>query len=59
VKELMLEHAFRSVERVVFLAGVGNLRSRRAIEKLGATFVGITRRSGVDRESAVYELRRP
>ena len=43
VKQLMLEHAFRSVERVVFLAAVGNLRSRRAIEKLGATFVEITR----------------
>ena len=59
VKQLMLGHAFRSVERVVFLAAVGNIRSRRAIEKLGARFVGITRRSGLDRESAAYELRRP
>jgi N-acetyltransferase len=59
LKELMLEHAFRSVERVIFLAAVGNLRSRRAIEKLGASFVGTTRREELDRESAVYELRRP
>jgi RimJ/RimL family protein N-acetyltransferase len=59
VKQLMLEHAFRSVERVVFLAAVGNLRSRRAIEKLGATYVGTIRRGNLDRESAVYELRRP
>ncbi len=59
LKRLMLDHAFRSVERVIFLAAVGNLRSRRAIEKLGATFVGTTRRDGLDRESAVYELRRP
>ncbi len=59
LKQLMLDHAFRSVERVIFLAAVENLRSRRAIEKLGATFVGTTRRGGVDRESAVYELHRP
>jgi N-acetyltransferase len=59
VKRLMLEHAFGSVERVVFLAAVENLRSRRAIEKLGATFVEVTKRPGFDRASAVYEVRRP
>jgi N-acetyltransferase len=59
MKRLMIEHAFGAVERVIFLAAVGNLRSRRAIEKLGASFVGTTRRDGLDRESAVYELRRP
>jgi RimJ/RimL family protein N-acetyltransferase len=59
LKQLMVDHAFGSVERVVFLAAVGNLRSRRAIEKLGATFVGTTRRGNLDRDSAVYELRRP
>lgn len=36
MKALMLEHAFRFVERVVFVVGEGNLRSRRAVEKLGA-----------------------
>ena len=36
LKQLMLDHAFRYVDRVEFHIGVGNLRSRRAIEKLGA-----------------------
>ncbi len=58
LKRLMIEYAFGSVERVVFLAAVENLRSRRAIEKLGATYVGTIRRSGLGRESARYELSR-
>jgi RimJ/RimL family protein N-acetyltransferase len=36
MKALMLEHAFRFVDRVVFVVGENNLRSRRAVEKLGA-----------------------
>lgn len=36
VKMLMLDHAFRSVNRVVFHIGTDNLRSQKAIEKLGA-----------------------
>ncbi len=35
MKRLMLAHAFRFVERVVFMVGEGNLRSRRAMEKIG------------------------
>jgi len=35
MKRLMLEHAFRFVENVVFLIGADNLRSRRAVEKIG------------------------
>lgn len=35
MKRLMLGHAFRFVERVVFMVGEGNLRSRRAMEKIG------------------------
>ena len=38
LKQLMLAHAFRFVDVVEFHIGVGNLRSRRAIEKLGARF---------------------
>ena len=37
MKRLMLEHAFRFVDTVVFWIGDSNLRSRRAIEKLGAS----------------------
>ncbi len=38
MKRLMLAHAFRFVERVVFVIGEDNLRSQKAIEKIGATF---------------------
>lgn len=36
MKRLMLSHAFRFVPRVIFRIGAHNLRSRRAVEKLGA-----------------------
>jgi len=35
MKRLMLEHALRFVPRVVFRVGHANLRSRRAMEKIG------------------------
>lgn len=35
MKRLMLGHALRSVQRVVFRIGETNLRSRRAMEKIG------------------------
>lgn len=40
VKRLMLAHAFRFFPRVVFRIGPNNLRSRRAVEKIGAIFAG-------------------
>jgi len=43
LKRVMLEHAFRSVETVVFLVDARNLRSRRAVEKLGAIESGSRR----------------
>jgi RimJ/RimL family protein N-acetyltransferase len=36
MKRLMLEHAFKSVGRVIFVIGPENYRSQRAVEKLGA-----------------------
>ncbi|QYU66759.1 GNAT family N-acetyltransferase [Leptolyngbya sp. 15MV] len=36
LKRLMLGHALAGVERVVFRVGENNLRSRRALEKIGA-----------------------
>ena len=36
LKRLMLNHAFRHVDRVLFCIGPDNLRSQRAIEKIGA-----------------------
>jgi len=39
MKELMLRHAFRFVKSVVFLISTQNLRSQRAVEKIGAVRV--------------------
>ena len=39
MKELMLQHAFRFVNCVVFLVGPQNLRSQRAVEKIGGVRV--------------------
>ena len=54
MKRLMLEHAFRSVSRVVFLVGRDNIRSQRALEKIGAVRVGTRFANG--RESAVFAI---
>jgi len=35
LKRLMLEHAFRFVDSVVFYVGPDNIRSQRAVEKIG------------------------
>jgi RimJ/RimL family protein N-acetyltransferase len=40
LKSLMLDHAFRFVDRVIFHVGAGNLRSRKAMQKLGGVEVG-------------------
>ena len=36
LKRLMLEHAFRFVDSVIFIIGAKNVRSQRAVAKLGA-----------------------
>lgn len=55
MKRLMLEHAFRSVPRVIFVIGPENHRSRRAVEKIGAVLAGTTTDPG-GRERVVYEI---
>jgi len=35
----MIEHALRFADRVVFVVGENNLRSRKALEKIGARFL--------------------
>ena len=57
MKRLMLAHAFRFVRRVVFLIDARNVRSQRAVEKIGAVRAG-SRRDGAGRESFLYEIRR-
>lgn len=39
LKALMLEYAFRFVDRVVFVVGENNLRSQKALTKIGARFL--------------------
>lgn len=48
LKSLMLDHAFRFVDRVVFVVGEGNLRSQRALEKIGARLLRREQRAGPD-----------
>ncbi|HLQ78864.1 MAG TPA: GNAT family protein, partial [Terriglobia bacterium] len=48
MKSLMLYHAFRFVDRVVFQVGANNLRSQRALQKLGARIVGEENLSALD-----------
>jgi RimJ/RimL family protein N-acetyltransferase len=55
MKRLMLEHAFRTIERVLFVIGPENRRSRRSVEKIGAVYVG-TKPDARGRERVVYEL---
>lgn len=58
IKRLMLDHAFRYVDTVVFWVGEHNMRSRRAMEKIGAKLRdGIFTRelSGAD-PYVVYEI---
>ncbi len=55
MKRLMLDHAFRFVDRVVFVIGPQNLRSRRAVEKIGGVHVG-SKIDPAGRESVIYEI---
>lgn len=55
MKQLMLQHAFRFVRRVIFLVGLENLRSQRALERIGAIRVG-SKPDASGRESYVYEI---
>jgi N-acetyltransferase len=57
MKRLMIAHALRFVRRVVFRVGPNNRRSRRALEKINAVYVGIDDdpRKG---SAALYEITR-
>jgi RimJ/RimL family protein N-acetyltransferase len=55
MKRLMLRHAFKFVDSVVFLVGPQNLRSQRAVEKIGGVRVG-SRCDAGGRDSFVYQI---
>lgn len=42
MKRLMIDHALGSFDRVIFMVGENNGRSRRALEKIGATLTART-----------------
>lgn len=55
MKRLMLEHAFRFVDSVIFVVGVDNVRSQRAVEKIGGVRAG-SRPDAGGNESYVYRI---
>ena len=61
LKRLMLRHAFERVARVVFRIGEDNLRSRRAIEKIGGRLTSARaaiQMAGREIGHVVYEITR-
>jgi RimJ/RimL family protein N-acetyltransferase len=60
-KRLMLEHAFKSVGRVVFRVGADNVVSRKAMANIGGRLTGETfveERVGVPVQHVVFEITR-
>lgn len=57
LKRLMMEHAFKFVDNVIFFIGSTNLRSQRALEKIGGVRIG-TKSDPNNRESFIYRIAR-
>lgn len=55
MKRLMLAYAFQFVKRVTFWVGMENWRSQRALEKIGATRVGVVQ-NHTGTERVVFEM---
>ena len=58
MKRLMLDHAFRFVDGVVFVVGDTNFRSQKAVEKIGGVRAG-TRTEPDGRVSVIFRIARP
>ena len=62
MKQLLLNHAFKFVESVVFFVGEDNARSQKAMEKVGAIKVGTATRAYGNHPPArnlKYVMRKP
>ena len=62
MKQLMLAHAFKFVENVVFFVGEDNVRSRKATEKIGAVKSGTAKRVYGNRPASLnirYVIKKP
>jgi len=57
LKRLMLTHAFQFVDNVIFFIGSTNLRSQRALEKIGGVRAG-TKSDPNNRENFIYRITR-
>ena len=55
MKRLMLSHAFQFVNNVIFIVGATNLRSQRAVEKIGGQKVG-TKTDPDGRENVLFRI---
>jgi N-acetyltransferase len=61
LKKLMLDHAFQLVDRVVFVVGEHNLRSQKALQKIGAKFLkrkSVPARDGTMVSNVVFVITR-
>jgi RimJ/RimL family protein N-acetyltransferase len=59
LKTLMLDHAFQFVDTVVFHVGASNMRSRMAMQKLGAILIGeaaISYYSEPSNQNVIYKM---
>ena len=61
MKRLMLDHAFGFCDRVVFTVGENNVRSQKAVKKIGGVLIGTEDRPGLDgtvRHNVVFAIDR-
>jgi len=56
MKRLMLRHAFQFVSSVILVVGPRNLRSQRAVEKIGGVRVGTRRDEARGYDNFVYQI---
>jgi N-acetyltransferase len=62
LKRLMLDHAFRFVDNVIFKIGPTNFRSRRAVEKIGGVLTESREKTslhGGPVDNVVYQVKNP
>jgi RimJ/RimL family protein N-acetyltransferase len=62
LKHLMLDHAFKFVENVIFYVGENNIRSQKATEKIGGIKDGVVKKAYGNRPPSLnvrYVIKRP
>src|SRR5262249_13198639 len=62
MKRLMLGYAFQFFDHVVFLVGVGNIRSQKAMKKIGGVLTErhvLRTLHGATTEFVIFEIRNP